>query len=287
MFEKNYYCLVSGLKEYSLDTETKGFDAPAIVAEIGETLSKRDRRYLELFYGYYDIVNILYLRTGGGRFMPLGNFSEEELREELVRPVRLPAYIVSVLNAYAARDKEGTDADFPEGLDAASSLERNLFAAYYRECGRSKCRFLREWSRFDAVLRNVSAAYTARRKGIPVSEVVVGSGAEVDALSRSSAADFGLKGEVEYIDQIMAAVADNGNLLDKEHRIDLIRWNMAEELAAFDYFNINGILSYLVKVNLVYRWASLDAVRGREMLDRLVESLSGREFIATAGEEMK
>ena len=36
MFTTNYYCLVAGLKEYSLDADTKGFDAKAIVGEILE-----------------------------------------------------------------------------------------------------------------------------------------------------------------------------------------------------------------------------------------------------------
>ena len=33
MFTTNYYCLVAGLKEYSLDADTKGFDAKAIVGD--------------------------------------------------------------------------------------------------------------------------------------------------------------------------------------------------------------------------------------------------------------
>ena len=31
MFDKNYYCLVAGLREYSLDADTKGFNARAII----------------------------------------------------------------------------------------------------------------------------------------------------------------------------------------------------------------------------------------------------------------
>ena len=39
MFEKNYYCLVAGLREYALDSETKGFDAKEIISQIEEELS--------------------------------------------------------------------------------------------------------------------------------------------------------------------------------------------------------------------------------------------------------
>ena len=85
----------------------------------------------------------------------------------------------------------------------------------------------------------------------------------VEQLERSSAADFGLRGELPYIDAVIAAVNDEANLVEKEHKIDLIRWNEATELATFDYFDINTILSYLARVNIVARWTQLDAVRGR------------------------
>lgn len=83
MFRKDYYCLIAGLREYSLDAEKKGFDAPAIIAEIKEELSARDRRTVELFYTYYDIENIVSLRAGREHFSALGNLSREELQEEL------------------------------------------------------------------------------------------------------------------------------------------------------------------------------------------------------------
>ena len=82
-----------------------------------------------------------------------------------------------------------------------------------------------------------------------------------------------------YIDAVIAAVNDEANLVEKEHKIDLIRWNEATELATFDYFDINTILSYLARVNIVARWTQLDAVRGREMFDRLMAELDGRELV--------
>ena len=36
MFGSNYYCLVAGLREYTLEADAKGFDARAIVSEIPE-----------------------------------------------------------------------------------------------------------------------------------------------------------------------------------------------------------------------------------------------------------
>ena len=48
MFSSSYYALVAGLREYSLDTETKGFDIEEILAEVEEALSTSDMKVVEL-----------------------------------------------------------------------------------------------------------------------------------------------------------------------------------------------------------------------------------------------
>lgn len=274
MFEKNYYSLVAGLKEYTLDADTKGFDAREIVAEIMEDLSAGDAAAVRLMYGYYDCENIIALRAGRTAYNPLGNIAREELTEELSSPKYLPAAVARVVRAYAEPD--GEDA---EGLDMSRSFEKALLTAYYEECAKSGCRFLREWSEFDRTLRNVSAAAVARTAGRSIDGAIIGGGDIADQLQRSSAADFGLRGEVAYIDAVISAVNDEQNLVEKEHKIDLIRWEQASELAGFDYFNINAILSYLAKINIVARWALLSPKRGREMFERIMAELDGKELV--------
>ena len=282
MFNKNYYCLVASLREYTLEADKKGFDARAVIDEIREELSKSDRNALELFYGYYDIENIIGLKAGRSRFNVLGNFSREELEQQLARPTALPQYVTEVLRAYA--DPENEEA--VGRVDLSLPLEHNLFTAYYKACAESGCGYLRAWAEFDRTLRNVCAAYAARRSDKDVDNVVVGGGVIAEALKRSSAADFGLKGELDYLDEVMAAVADEQNLVEKERKIDRIRWSMSDELAEKDYFNINTILSYLSKLNIVQRWFSLDERVGRAMYDELIASLSGREVVSKAIENI-
>lgn len=274
MFDKNYYCLVAGLREYALDADTKGFDAKEIVGEILEELSSGDVASVALLYGYYDCENIIAMRAGRAAYNPLGNLSREELEAQLKSPDALPKAMARVVRAY--NEPEGEDA---ESVDMTQSFEKSLLAAYYAECAASKCRFLREWAEFDRTLRNVAAAAVARRLDRTVDGATVGGGDVVEQLHRSSAADFGLRGELAYIDAVIAAVNDEQNLLEKEHKIDLVRWEYAGELSSFDYFNINAVLAYLVKINIVARWSLLDAKHGREMLERLMAELGGKELV--------
>lgn len=274
MFDKNYYCLVAGLREYTLDADTKGFDAKEIVDEILEELSTADAAAVRLLYGYYDCENIIALRAGRAAYNPLGNISREQLENELKQPALLPEAVARVVRAY--NEPEG---EWAEGLDMTYSFEKAIFTAYYAECAASKCRFLREWAEFDRTLRNVAAAAVARTLDRTIDGVTVGGGDVVEQLHRSSAADFGLRGELAYIDAVIAAVNDEQNLVEKEHKIDLVRWDYAAELSSFDYFNINAVLSYLVKINIVARWSLLDVKRGREMLERLMTELDGKELV--------
>ena len=274
MFEKNYYSLVAGLREYTLDADVKGFDATEIVAEILEELSAADARAVRLMYAYYDCENLIARRASRAAYNPLGNIAADELDDELSSPKRVAEPMARVIRAYADSESE-----WAEGLDMSQSFEKALLTAYYQTCRSSKSRFLREWSEFDRTLRNVSAAAVARTVGRPIESVTVGEGEVVEQLQRSSAADFGLRGEVAYIDAVIAAVNDEQNLLEKEHKIDLVRWEQASELAGFDYFNINAILSYLARINIVARWSLLDVKRGREMLQRIMAELDGKDLV--------
>ena len=274
MFSTNYYALVAGLREYALDADAKGFDSKAIVEEILEVISKGDAAAVRLLYTYYDCENLINLRNGSSAHNTLGNLSREEIEAEMANPTHLPRRIADVIRAYA--NPEGEEA---ETVDVGKRFEKSLFEAYYEECAHSSCRFLREWSSFDRTLRNILAAAVARSQSRPIEEVTIGEGDVVEQLQRSSAADFGLRGEYAFVDGVISAVNDEQNLLEKERKIDLIRWNEASELATFDYFDINAVLAYLVKVNMVARWSVLDVRHGREMFERLLADLDGKDLI--------
>lgn len=281
---KNYYCLVAGLREYSLDGDAKGFDAREVIDEIAEELSKEDALALRGWMLFHDVCNMVNVANHREGFSTLGNFSREELEAQMEAPTELPCELREVVELFAEMGRGEVDADDERLLrvDTSRSLATELFAAYYRYCSRSRCRFLREWSEADRNLRNIIAALTAREKGLTIADYMVGDGEVVQQLSRSSAADFGLKGEISYIDSLIGALSDNENLLDKEHRMDMIRWGIAEDIATFDYFNIGFLLSYIVRLSLVHRWSRLDEQRGRAMFERLTASLGATEHIRQA-----
>ena len=127
MFDTNYYCLVAGLREYSLDGGAKGFDPHAILDEILRELTPRDLRAVRLLYGYYDCKNLIALRAGSPAHDPLGNFARERLKEETEHPRLLPHAIGLVLAAYARPDGEEA-----EEVDTSRPFEQALFRSLLR-----------------------------------------------------------------------------------------------------------------------------------------------------------
>lgn len=277
MFSTEYYYLVAGLREWTLDSDTKGFDVREILDEIFEELTTEDRKAVELLYAYYDCENLIARRAKSNRLNQLGNLSAEQLDEVLIERhySLLPKRVAEVVKLYV----EASDEDRNEDIKLDERFEHAIFEAYYAELADSKCKFLRGWGEFDRNLRNIAAAVAAREAGRTVRDVTVGGGEIVEQLARSSAADFGLRGELQYIDAVIAAVSDEKNIVEKERKIDAIRWSEAEEIVAFDFFNINYILSYLVKVNIVARWTMLSPEVGREMLDRLIADFDAKQLV--------
>ena len=139
MFSTEYYYLVAGLREWTLDSDTKGFDAREIVDEILAEVSNNDRRAIGLLYAYYDCENIIACREQRGRHNPLGNLSREQVEQVLNEACYslLPSRLAKVVELYAEKEDEERDEEVK--LDA--NFEHALFEAYYEELAASKLFF--------------------------------------------------------------------------------------------------------------------------------------------------
>lgn len=290
LFSNNYHYLVSSLAEYAPDSDGEGLDVAALLGEIASQVSAGDMAYVRMLLWRNDIANIMSRRGGRERYIVPANLSLEETEavctryfgdvdgdsesaDESLREmgVSLPTYIKKVLDGYAASDKNAGPMD----------VERALWESYYAAAERSSSRFLREWSRFDRHLRDIAAAYTARRKGIDIAGVVVGDDEITDRLKNDYTPDFGLKGTFDKADELIA-ILDSDEMLSKERRIDELRWDKVDDITVFDYFDIDFIMGYMVKVSIICRWMVLDKEAGRQMLDRLIERLTPADVVERA-----
>lgn len=141
-----------------------------------------------------------------------------------------------------------------EGFD-----ENTLGADFYAKAAKSKNRFIREYFDFDARLRNIKVQYLAKRLGKKAEDYTL----------EMPEADF------EETAQI-ASIMDDADFVERERKMDELKWEKASDIARMDYFNMNAILAFLVKAKTVQRWAELDPVKGQEMFKKLVEEIRNK-----------
>ena len=142
---------------------------------------------------------------------------------------------------------------FEEGFN-----EETLGKDFYAKAAESKNRFIREYFDFDARLRNMKVAYLAKRLGKN------GDAYLVDMPE----ADFD---EYHQIKDIL----ENADFVQREQKMDELKWEKASDIARMDYFNMNAILAFLVKAKIVQRWAELDKEKGEKMFHKLVKEIRG------------
>ena len=140
-----------------------------------------------------------------------------------------------------------------EGFD-----ETTLGADFYAKATESKNRFIREYFDFDGRLRNMKVEYLAKRLGKESDPYLV----------NFEEADFE---EGKQIQEIL----ESPDFVQREQKMDELKWEKASDIARMDYFNMNAILAFLVKAKTVQRWAELDKEKGEELFRKLVKEIRG------------
>lgn len=263
-----YYCLVAGLPDISLDDGKLTYTVANFKSDIYPELSVSDRKLIDLFFLKYDNLNLLkLLRDKEAIVDPRGNYSADELIafiasvKEGETPV-CPSYIPLFISDYL--QKVSTDEYFvPEDCLA------NYYYAYAMECHNA---FISSWFEFNLNINNVLTALTARKYKFDVASNIIGRTDVSNAIRTSNARDFGLTGTLEYLEQLMR-ISETEELVEREKKIDILKWNWMEDAIFFDYFTIERIFVFLLKLEMIERWISLDKEKGNEIFRNIIESL--------------
>ena len=115
-------------------------------------------------------------------------------------------------------------------------------------------------------------AFTARKFKMDIAPLIVGNTEVCEALRTSSARDFGLSSEVEYLEQLVK-ISETEELVEREKKIDQLRWNWMEEATFFDYFTVERLFVFLLQLEMIERWISLDKEKGSQMFRSIIAAL--------------
>ena len=267
----NYYYLVTGLPDLTLDDSKLTYSTADFKTEFYPRLSAKDKKLFDLFYLQYDNVNVLkLLKDKEAAIDTRGLYSAEELLDLLaqlkekndVSKSLYPAYLITFISDYYNNSGEE---DF-------SLAENRLAGLYYEYAMRCDNRFVAQWYEFNLTVNNILVALTARKYKLEIASMIVGDTEVCQALRTSNARDFGLSGEVDYMDQLMK-ISETEELLEREKKIDQMRWTWMENATFFNYFSVERLFVFLVQLEMIERWILLDKEKGNQQFRSIIESL--------------
>ena len=267
---KYYYYLVAGLPELTLEDSKLSYTVADFKAELYPDLSDKDRKLIDLFYLKFDNANVLkLLKDKDAAIDPRGNYSAEELAEFIsslkegdeIADAVFPSYLSTFISEYFNVTAED---DFLH--------EDRLAALYYEYAMKCKNKFVSSWFAFNLTMNNVLVALTARKFKMDIAPLIVGDTEVCEALRTSGARDFGLTGEVDFLDQLVK-ISETEELVEREKKIDQLRWNWMEEATFFNYFTVERLFVFLLQLEMIERWISLDKEKGNQLFRSIIATL--------------
>lgn len=265
----NYYCLVAGLPDLSLEDGKLNYTVANFKSELYPELSDKDKKLIDLFYLKFDNDNLLkLLKDKEAVTNSEGNYSSDELlaliasvREGDAPDKKYPLYLYEFIAAYLALPADE--------LYRAEDMLATYYYVYAMNCGN---KFVSSWFEFNLNINNVLAALAARKYKMDVAQVVVGKTDVSEMIRTSNARDFGLTEMLEYFEPILR-ISEIDELVEREKKIDLLKWNWMEDAVFFDYFTVERIFVFLLKLEMIGRWISMDKEKGSELFRQIIDQL--------------
>lgn len=265
-----YYYLVAGLPKLALEDNKLSYTVADFKEDIYPALTVADKKLVSLFFLQYDNANVLkLLKDKEAAIDGRGVFSAEELNEYILRLKEgdriensmFPAYLSTFISEY-----------FTNPVEENFLLENRLAALYYAYAMECKNKFVSSWFAFNLTVNNILVALAARKYKMELSSVIVGDTEVCEALRTSNVRDFGLTGEVDCMEQLMK-ISEISELVEREKKIDQLRWNWMEEATFFDYFTIERLFVFLLQLDMVERWMVLDKEKGNLLFRNIIATL--------------
>ena len=269
----SYYYLISGLPEVKLSDSKAKYDINEITQNILSNLSDKDMKLFNYFIYQNDNKNLVNaIALSKGLFSPYfvhlepSIFSKEEI-QKYANLSNLPNYMVKFLE-----DNKNTE------WENIRHIENSLLSLYYEEMIQTGNAFIREYALFMRNLKNILAALNGKALGFSgdeISKELIGDYPLIYALTKSSAADFGLGREIPYINSII----DTFNSSDKAdpYNLENVECSLVngflDRLTSIKSFTTDNLFAYYINLTYAVSINGRNEEEGKKYLQTLVNSL--------------
>ena len=257
----NYYGLVSGLQCLFV-----GKYSDLSLLDFREWLSSQITpedyyQVLLLFYSY-DNRNLVSIIKNDELDNDYGNLSENELRKIIKTQKSDDVFIASLLEQINLNDDKVS----------STQLEQEITQHYFNFISEHGISFLRNWSKFEITMRNLTTVYAQRNLGIENGEQFIEgghfSGLELKRINVSD-----LDRQYPHLKRKYDAL-EISNPIDRKLKVDEIKWSYLDDNTFFNYFTIERILAYVLKLKDLEIWKSINENEGAKLLNNYIEQVN-------------
>jgi hypothetical protein len=273
-----YYYLIAGLPNISIEEDKPPFSVSGFKEELNNYLTVTDKKLHDLFFLKFDNKNLLnQLRHPDYDPDSRGNITQNEFSELFndlkntedenssgTKNTRIPAYMAEFVRLYLETEAREEQSAIP--------WEDRLAALYHACAMECSNRFVAAWFALNLNINNVLTAITCRKYGLDRSVYIVGDNETANHLRTSNARDFELGDSLEYLPDVLR-IAEETDVLLREKKVDQLKWEWLDDNTFSRVFDIESVLAYLLKLELLERWATLDKVAGEKTFRELVGAM--------------
>lgn len=257
----DYIAFIAGLPEIAWDDRKLSLTVGEFRAQLKDYISGRDEQLVDLFFLPNDNAQVLRLLNKQEADAALTTvYPVKLLEDEIQEPDKM---IPSYLREFITDFKE-------EHLRYEVSPENVLSWMYHDYMMKADNLLVRKYAEFSMNLKNLVAALNARKYGMNVAKEIIGNNEFAVALRTSNAKDFGLGMDYPYVEKVIALM-ENDNLVERERGLDLIIWNFLDEAVTFEYFSLERVISYMLRLMIVERWSRMNSESGRKVFMEMIE----------------
>lgn len=257
----DYIAFIAGLPEIAWDDRKLSLTVGEFRAQLKDYIRGRDEQLVDLFFLPNDNAQVLRLLNKQEADPGLTTvYPVKLLEDEIQEPDKM---IPSYLREFITDFKE-------EHLRYEVSPENVLSWMYHDYMMKADNLLVRKYAEFSMNLKNLVAALNARKYGMNVAREIIGSNEFAVVLRTSNAKDFGLGMDYLYVEKVIALM-ENDNLVERERGLDLIIWNFLDEAVMFEYFSLERVISYMLRLMIVERWSKMNSESGRKVFMEMIE----------------
>jgi len=266
MKANQYFYLIAGLPNLAITDTQLPVTARDFLAELETKLPPVDLDLVRWLYYARDNRNLIDMLLHEKTILYEGYYSLQELEKGIKGSLSLPDYMTSFIEAFNEEKDRFTAAEW----------ESRLIESYFAEGKRMRNAFLDQWIDFEVNLKNLLLVLGNRKRQLPGKAFIIEVNEMSSLFKGDGIADFGTEPALDFAGEA-AKLLEKDNLMERERKIDLLRWKKVEEMTFFHYFTIERILCFVIQLMIVERWVTLHKKHEMRDLPFILQSLTGKQ----------